>query len=364
MALAKTSDRKGLAGFRQGLRPEKLVEFLEAVYALEREDEPWLRGVSLATREVWGRPAPIFSSFFDATDPRQFRPTLVVTDGVSDALAAAFFRTIALVSPAIVARVFRRFVAGTLRRAAPELAPGFAETEPLGVGDGMAIVGVDPNGLGCSVALVLPRPYDAPPEELSILRRMANHVGAAFRCRLRLAAEQSARARVDLTAGAEAVLNPAGKVLHAEGSARTRAAQESLKDALRAFDRARTRGGARKAIAAIQRHRPLVDARWTLVDTYERDGARFVVARENEAAVRGLKGLTARERQVAAFLALGHSTKEVAYELGISDSTTRVLLSRAITKIGVKTRQELIGRVTREALPELEALEEPALRPA
>jgi DNA-binding NarL/FixJ family response regulator len=96
-----------------------------------------------------------------------------------------------------------------------------------------------------------------------------------------------------------------------------------------------------------------VEARWTLVDAYERDGKRFIVARENEAEVGGLASLSNRERQIVAFLALGSTTKEIAYQLGISDSTTRVLLSRATTKLRVRSRQELIDLVTREALPGL-----------
>ena len=45
---------------------------------------------------------------------------------------------------------------------------------------------------------------------------------------------------------------------------------------------------------------------------------------------------------MAAFLALGHSTKVIAYELGISDSTVRVLLRRVRNKLSVSTRAELL----------------------
>jgi DNA-binding CsgD family transcriptional regulator len=180
---------------------------------------------------------------------------------------------------------------------------------------------------------------------------MSHHLGAAHRYRLRLRANGQEAARGDLTAGAEAVLDPAGKVLHAEGPAKTRAAREKLKDALRAFDHARTRGSAQDAVAGIERHTPLVEARWTLVDTYEQDGKRYLVARENQAEVGGLDSLSNRERQVVAFLALGRTTKEIAYQLGIADSTTRVLLSRAASKLRTETREELLRLVTREALP-------------
>ncbi|MDP9148506.1 MAG: helix-turn-helix transcriptional regulator [Myxococcota bacterium] len=67
-------------------------------------------------------------------------------------------------------------------------------------------------------------------------------------------------------------------------------------------------------------------------------GKSSVVARENQARVHGLVALTDRERQVVTCLALGQSTKETAYALGISDATVRVLLGRAAAKLGTRSR--------------------------
>jgi DNA-binding CsgD family transcriptional regulator len=182
---------------------------------------------------------------------------------------------------------------------------------------------------------------------------MALHLGAAFRLRQRLHAASSVGACIDPTVGAEAIFDPSGKVIHAEGLAKTRAAQEKLKEARRRFDDVRLREGSVDRIAAANQHRPLVDARWTLVDAQEPSGARYVVARENQAVVPGLTSLTERERQVVVLVALGRTSKEIAYALGISDSTARVLLSRAKAKFGVRTNDELISVVTRQALPGL-----------
>jgi DNA-binding CsgD family transcriptional regulator len=43
-------------------------------------------------------------------------------------------------------------------------------------------------------------------------------------------------------------------------------------------------------------------------------------------------------------LALGHSQKVVAYELGIAPSTMRVLLARAKAKLGASSVEDLIER--------------------
>jgi hypothetical protein len=78
----------------------------------------------------------------------------------------------------------------------------------------------------------------------------------------------------------EAVLTPAGDVDHAEGGARSLAARQVLKLAVRQRERNRT---ARPADAerTVRVSKGLVDAQWTLVDHHETDGKRYVLAREN-----------------------------------------------------------------------------------
>jgi len=109
----------------------------------------------------------------------------------------------------------------------------------------------------------------------------------------------------------------------------------ALRDAVVELERARvpSRGG---------EHAP-VDARWTLIDRFERAGRRYVVAVEDDAAGLPAAGsLTPREQEVLAAAASGRSTKVIAYDLGLSDSTVRVLLMRAARRLGVASRRELI----------------------
>jgi DNA-binding NarL/FixJ family response regulator len=44
--------------------------------------------------------------------------------------------------------------------------------------------------------------------------------------------------------------------------------------------------------------------------------------------------LSPRERQILELIATGRSQKEVAFDLGLSDATVRVLYSRAMKKLG------------------------------
>lgn len=87
---------------------------------------------------------------------------------------------------------------------------------------------------------------------------------------------------------------------------------------------------------------PRIESRWTLLDM-QTGGDAYVVARENQALAPGMDVLTERERQVVASAALGRSNKEIAYEIGVADATVRVLMSRACTRLGVRSRAELMN---------------------
>jgi DNA-binding NarL/FixJ family response regulator len=89
--------------------------------------------------------------------------------------------------------------------------------------------------------------------------------------------------------------------------------------------------------------RGLFCGKWSLIDQFDHGGRRFMIARANEPRVGGTQVLSKRERQVVSALALGHTNKEIAYELGLANSTVAEHLRRAALKYGVSTRVELIG---------------------
>jgi DNA-binding NarL/FixJ family response regulator len=88
----------------------------------------------------------------------------------------------------------------------------------------------------------------------------------------------------------------------------------------------------------------LVAGRWTLIDTFEGDGRRYLLAQRNDPEVRhaARAALTKREREVAGYAALGHSNKMIAYELGLSASTVATHLAEAARKLRVRSRSALI----------------------
>ncbi|CAN5924334.1 hypothetical protein BH11MYX4_BH11MYX4_38680 [soil metagenome] len=100
---------------------------------------------------------------------------------------------------------------------------------------------------------------------------------------------------------------------------------------------ARARGGPAETMAC----RGSTGKRWLVVDRFERDGRRFVVVQEGATAA---AVLSEREDAVLAACAAGHHDKLIAFDLGLAPSTVRVLVFRAVRKLGASSRTEAIVR--------------------
>ena len=98
--------------------------------------------------------------------------------------------------------------------------------------------------------------------------------------------------------------------------------------------------------------RGLLDGRWTILDSFEVDDRRYLLARERPGPSASA-ALTERERQVVELAVRGHSNKFAALELGLTASTVATHLRRAMTKLGLDTRAALV-----QALPLAALLEE------
>jgi len=223
-----------------------------------------------------------------------------------------------------------------------------------GVHDGINIVSMDLDRRGLLLSLAIPAGPTIAPALRTDLVRAATHIQSALRLRARLAAESpdAASAPGALESG-DALLTAEGKLLHAEGDAKLATARRALQTAVRDVTHARTalRDDAHRALGMWK---GLVSAHWTLIDRFETDGERYVIARENVPQLNGLVALTPTERFVVAYAARGASTKEIAYTLGISATTVRVLLMRAARRYGVRSRKALLA-LGRRALEESES---------
>lgn len=196
-------------------------------------------------------------------------------------------------------------------------------------------------GIGGSRASIAKRPPTR--LELRTWTRVAAHIGAAHRIRRRLLGG----APLD---GAEAVVTPRGRVVHAEGQALAPRTLEGLRRTALEIDRARTTR-ARASDDPLDLWRALHDGRWSLVDTFDSDGRRFLIARANEPATDPAPALSRREQQVLDLLSLGHSNKLIAYDLGISVSSVATHLRRAGAKLRLQTTRDLVRWARARARP-------------
>lgn len=68
------------------------------------------------------------------------------------------------------------------------------------------------------------------------------------------------------------------------------------------------------------------------------------------AAVAGLDTLTAREREIAAWVATGRSNDEIAEALFLSPATVRTHVTHAMTKLNARSRAQLVVLAVRAGL--------------
>jgi DNA-binding CsgD family transcriptional regulator len=87
--------------------------------------------------------------------------------------------------------------------------------------------------------------------------------------------------------------------------------------------------------------RGLLAGRWSLVDHFDTDGRRFLLARKNDPDAPAPDALSARQRQVTFYASHGWSNAEIAYALGLAENTVSAHLHQSLKKLRL-SRSELI----------------------
>ncbi|HBQ17214.1 MAG TPA: hypothetical protein DEF51_40835 [Myxococcales bacterium] len=317
------------------------VNIVERAYALGDSDEAWLRGVLEAAAPALFTAGTGMLAHVLRVTPDGPRVQQVEVIGGPPELAATARASTESAPPAAQLAMFQTGARGAsgyrlLARVSPEVASIFEQTCLRATGgrcrDALGVVAHDGEGQVITIAS-----GQREPDEIAHARRwscVAAHLGAGWRLRRRL---RSLRLEDPSVA---AVLEPDGRVAHLEdGDAQD--ARQALANAVQAIDRARGPLRAHDADGALRLWRGLVEGRWSLVDHLDTDGRRFVVARRNSPRVQDPRGLEPRELVVAEAIGRGASLKEIAYDLGLSESLVSRRASAARRKLGLSSLAEL-----------------------
>jgi DNA-binding CsgD family transcriptional regulator len=317
----------------------RLVGFIEAVFSMEIDDQQWLEQVLSALGALCGSEHHYRGFFYDASNVADLKLWNVCAPGNSAELESAFGQFQACAEPELVTKTFRSLPVSSARRSAmPQMAPVLAELEQSGWGDLFSINGLDPSGLGCMLLIgCRAHEFTPSPAELLVYRRLAANLASAFRCRRRLGsiAPDATPTNADAHGLDLAAQQHFADVVDA--------AREQLRTAPPAAEAPRVRNKRETSRNALSFSHPSSRARLTLVHSFEESGRRYIVARENDASSQGISALTEREREIVEHATHGFTNKQIAYNLGISNATVRVLMARAANRIGVRTRRELLA---------------------
>lgn len=313
------------------------VGLLEAGYALDGDDDTWLANVlehaaSLSKRGFW----PTIGTYHYS--PQHLHLDQIATLG--PAHAGDILKASLAVKTTTVNHFFRGGPAVTslseaLYAAEPELAAVVRNLSDGAVHDKLVVKGLTGQDSAVILCWLFAEQVAPTPQERHRWQCVASHLGAGLRLR------RWARDLDIDSPPVEAVLDAGGKVHDARAGAISRSARDSLRDAVCRLDKLRTDHGRSDPDTALPAWEGLLRGRWSLVDHFDTDGRRFVLALKNDPSFPDPRGLTERERQVSEFLGQGHAVKAISYMLGISRSAVNNCTTRAMHKLGLGSLAEL-----------------------
>lgn len=312
------------------------IRLIETAYELSLDRHDWL------TELMWAAGAEIdgslgMAAFTYVVENGRFRIEELVTDGNGRPGERYWIDGLHRLAPKrFTDRLYRtRPGCGTLSFMVPEFleSPVFrAIFHPLGARDLMGITAIDIADAGVAFGAPLPERRDIDLAADSRWARLGAHINAAARLR------RSLRRRSVLDE-AEAIFEVDARLAHARGPAREPNLRQALRALVVAQDRMRARADDDEALDLWQ---ALALGRWSLVDRFDTDGRRYVVACANPPEVDDPRQLTPRERQVAHLAGLGFSDKLVGYHLGLSESAVSTALTAVRRKLALESRVHLV----------------------
>jgi DNA-binding CsgD family transcriptional regulator len=260
-------------------------------------------------------------------------------DGVPSSLVGDVIQELGANHQAETTRLFDTIQCSTLSQRLEELEANHVAQlfQENGIVDCAAICAGNASGMGFFFGAFLDTPTTL---QASFRRRwlaVASHLAAIRRLHVTLSGS-------DPLEKAEMVFDPKqSKILDLRGSAQTPTTRERLRRAALNLDQlklAKVSDDER-----LSRWQALVAGQWSLVDVFDSDGRRFVIALANSPEGQRFAGLSRKQAQIVWYLLQGHSQTFIGYELGLSQSTIAYHLQRARQVFRASDDSELIARI-------------------
>lgn len=346
-----------------------LIGVIEAAYLVHANEAEWLAGLLAAARPHLDAGFGVLGFFLDASnlaEVRVDRPQVLGGPSGSAEVIVQIDRALRLCpdeqrrlgildAEEIAARIWSRsHVVMTATQAAGEQTWSDNTAvrkwaHPFGIRDALGVKVLDLSRRGVFLGAALPAVTTPSRRQQIVWGQISAHIASGDRLRRTLLSDRAQGH--DVLGSAEAVLRPDGQVEHVTDAAKAPSSRAALRAMAVSMDRAR--GSLRRSDpeAAVAIWRALIDGQWTLLDHFDSDGRRYLVARRNQADLRAPAALSLRERQILGYAALGHSVKLIGYELGLSGPTVSTHLASAMSKLGIRTRAQLVqacGPMVRE----------------
>jgi DNA-binding CsgD family transcriptional regulator len=280
-----------------------ILSVVEAAYAEAEDPDAWLRSTFAAVHPHLERGAGVCAHRF-AHKPDGFWVGTPLAAGCEAPRYLPIWKVACPGAPTVT--TIRALLGEAWGKAMASLVPRERGRSLRLPRDAFVVIASDPSGHGCVFFAQDFKRVVQSRGEVALWQRIAAHLAAGYRL---------ARRRAD--EAPDAVLDPVGKV----------------------------RGNVRRVDPerALSLWKGLVADRWSLVEHFDHDGKRLVVAKRNALPLRPWKALTEREAQTVAFVAEGQTLKLVAYRLGVSMATVTRDLQRAGHKLGVTSRLQLVS---------------------
>jgi len=328
------------------------IDLIEVGYDLEKSDSDWLSGVMDAAEPMIDHGLGMFGFAFTRPEGGAGRDA-VIQDmqlrSLPPDFQERFMAAIQPLSPEFVRAVTPPGYAGTWSKIARDHPEELhALLEKLGYVDVFGINAIDPDGVGIDISAPLAETIKLSFKSRERWQMLGAHIASAYRLRralIRSEDDLDDNAH-ELPYGAEAVLDANDlRIVEAIGPVKDRSAAAILRGAARRVDKARGKLREDDPLKALETWKALVRGRWSMVDWFDSDGRRFVLARPNPPKVFDPRGLSAQECQVVTYVLLGDTNKLIAYRLGLSQGRVSILLKSSMHKLGAKSKAQLVRKL-------------------